>query len=319
MYVQWEEPAEVTRPHPIVLVHGGGGQGTDYLGTPDGRPGWATDLVELGFAVYTVDRPGHGRAPLHPDALGAMGPSPTREFVEWLFTPPFEGEGSHPTAHLHTQWPGTREPDDPVVDQFWAGTGPMLADFAVAHALEGARLAELLDRIGPAILVTHSAGGPGGWVAADARPDRVVAMVAIETMGPPFAHNPALGFTLTWGLAAAPLTFDPPAATPSELELVTRELGDGRPPMTLQAEPARRLPSLASFPIAVVSAEASVFVHIDDHTVEFLRQAGCDVERVRLAEHGVHGNGHGMMLERNSTEALGVIVDWLDRRVPAPR
>ena len=205
-------------------------------------------------------RPGHGRAPLHPDVLGPMGPPPTREFIEWLFTPPFDGEGSHPTAHLHTQWPGTREPDDPVLDQFWAGTGPMPADFGVAHALEGARLAELLDRVGPAVVVTHSAGGPCGWVAADRRPDRVAALVAIETMGPPFVRNPAMGLSLDWGLAAAPLAYDPPAAAPSELELVTRELGDGRPPMTLQAEPPRSLPNLAGFPIAVVTAEASMFV-----------------------------------------------------------
>ena len=42
MYVQWEAPVEVRHPYPLVLIHGGGGQGTDYLGTPDGRPGWAT-------------------------------------------------------------------------------------------------------------------------------------------------------------------------------------------------------------------------------------------------------------------------------------
>ena len=73
MFVQWEAPATVTKPYPIVLVHGGGGQGTDWLGTPDGRPGWATFLLQEGYAVYVVDRPGHGRAPFHPDVLGPMG------------------------------------------------------------------------------------------------------------------------------------------------------------------------------------------------------------------------------------------------------
>ena len=48
MFVYWEAPVEVTQPYPIVLVHGGGGQGLDYLGTPDGRPGWSTLLVEQG-------------------------------------------------------------------------------------------------------------------------------------------------------------------------------------------------------------------------------------------------------------------------------
>ena len=33
-------------------------QGTDWLGTPDGRPGWFQYLVAEGFKVYVVDRPG---------------------------------------------------------------------------------------------------------------------------------------------------------------------------------------------------------------------------------------------------------------------
>ena len=63
----------MTQPYPIVLIHGGGGQGTDWLGTPDGRPGWATFLVQEGYAVYVVDRPGHGRSPYHPDVLCPPG------------------------------------------------------------------------------------------------------------------------------------------------------------------------------------------------------------------------------------------------------
>jgi len=314
MYVEWEEPVEVTKPYPIVLIHGGGGQGTDYLGTPDGRPGWTTFLVQEGYAVYTVDRPGHGRAAYHPDLLGQMGPPFTFEFAHWLFMPPPAGPASHPTSHLHTQWPGSG-PDDEVAEQLLAGTGPMIADFAAAHALDQARMVELLDRIGPAIVVSHSAGGPAGWLAADARPDLVQALVAIEVIGPPFLENAQLGVSLDYGLTSAPLTYDPPLADASELRREVHELGDGRPPMVLQAEPARRLPNLARMPIAVVAAEASPFVHFDEHIVRFLEQAGCDVERVRLADHGVHGNGHGMMMEKNNREALQVILDWLDKRL----
>jgi hypothetical protein len=61
-----------------------------------------------------------------------------------------------------------------------------------------------------------------------------------------------------------------------------------------------------------VCAEASPFAAFDEQTVAFLRDAGCDVERIRLAERGVRGNGHGMMLERNNREALEVILAWLD-------
>ena len=137
-------------------------------------------------------------------------------------------------------------------------------------------------------------------------------MVAIETVGPPFVRRPDAGLDLAWGLAAAPLRYDPPAADPSGLSLVTTEPAELAPvALTLQREPARSLPNLARFPIAVVTAEASMFAMFDRHLVAFLRQAGCDAELVRLADHGVHGNGHGMMLERNHEQALAVITRWV--------
>ncbi len=45
MFVAWEAPVQVTQPYPVVLVHGGALQGTEWLDTPDGRPGWAQRLV----------------------------------------------------------------------------------------------------------------------------------------------------------------------------------------------------------------------------------------------------------------------------------
>ena len=46
MFVQYQIPEHIRHPYPIVMVHGGGGQGTDFLGTPDGRPGWATYFLK---------------------------------------------------------------------------------------------------------------------------------------------------------------------------------------------------------------------------------------------------------------------------------
>src|SRR4029434_8932837 len=101
MFVQYQIPERIRHPYPIVCVHGGGGQGTDYLGTPDGRPGWATYLVQEGYAVYVVDRPGHGRAPFHPDVLGPVGSLFPYELVSSLFTNSADGSVAHPRTHLH--------------------------------------------------------------------------------------------------------------------------------------------------------------------------------------------------------------------------
>jgi pimeloyl-ACP methyl ester carboxylesterase len=184
------------------------------------------------------------------------------------------------------------------------------------HRVEAARLGELLDLVGPAIVVTHSAGGPGTFAGVDARPDKVAALFAIETLGPPFLDRPEMGVNLAWGLACSPITYDPPVGDPSELDTVTEERADLGPiPITLQREPARRLANLSQFPIAVVTAESSMFLGFDRHLVEFLAQGGCDVELVRLADHGVHGNGHMIMSERNNAETLAVLTGWAARKL----
>lgn len=50
--------------------------------------------------------------------------------------------------------------------------------------------------------------------------------------------------------------------------------------------------------------------------MDFLRAAGVSVDHVKLAEVGIHGNGHMMFMEKNG----GVIVDqvvneWLQSQV----
>jgi pimeloyl-ACP methyl ester carboxylesterase len=290
MYVEWESPAEVTRPYPLVLIHGGGGQGLDWMRTHDGRPGWAPLLVQRGYTVFVVDRPCHGRSSYHPDVVGPMGAPFPFQAGEGIFRPT-----------LHPQWPGGGEPvDDPALAAIVTSSGPLPADLALAQSLDQSRGAELLDRIGPAVLVTHSMGGPAGWLIADARPDLVKALVSIEAVGPPFSQMPPLGLDLKWGLTQASLTYDPPASSPEEL--------GGK---------ARRLPNLAGFPIAYVSAPESPLGAYHDAMVDFLREAGCDADSLLLAEQGVEGNGHAMMLERNNAEALEPIARWIEAKVEA--
>jgi hypothetical protein len=41
------------------------------------------------------------------------------------------------------------------------------------------------------------------------------------------------------------------------------------------------------------------------------------VDFVKLADIGLHGNGHMMMMEKNSDAIAQLIVEWLDKHVPA--
>jgi hypothetical protein len=175
----------------------------------------------------------------------------------------------------------------------------MLVDMREAHRLEQDRLAQLLDMIGPAVLLSHSAGGPAGWLAAEARPDKIAALVQIEVLGPPFLNNPDMGVSLEYGPTDLPLEYDPPVSDPAELQ-------DGM---------QRRLVNLSKFPILMMTSESSVFTQIDPHTYEYVKSCGCDIDYITLPEAGVRGNGHGMMLEKNNREALQPILDWLEKRL----
>ncbi len=314
MYVRYQIPHELAHPFPIVMVHGGGGQGLDYLGTPDGRPGWATFFLRQGYAVYVVDRPGLGRSPLSSrECSGRMTPLPTYELTRRLFTEPAATPDAFPQARLHNQWPGKSTMDaDDVLDQLVAGFGPSIGDLTGAQERERRCGADLLDRIGPAILVTCSAGGPFGWLAADARPALVKAIIAIEPVGPPFSASP-MG-KLSWGLTAAPLSFDPPAASADELKTELRPAPRiGLKDCLVQAEPARRLVNFKGIPILVVTAEASFMAQDGHGVVDFLVQAGAQAEQVRLEDEGIRGNGHMMMLETNSDEIAALLQRWLSQ------
>src|SRR5580692_1394348 len=312
MYVEYAIPAQLRHPYPIVMVHGGGGQGTDWMGTPDGRPGWATYFVQEGYAVYVVDRPGHGRSPFNPDI---DGPFPrgaqAYEQVEHQFTAPEKAEKPYAEcAKLHTQWPGTGTIGDPTVDQIVAGQGgSFIADLEATHDVWRHNMSALLDKIGPAIIMSHSMGGPNGWIAGDARPNLVKGIIGVESAGGPFGN-------LKWGLTANEVRYDPPLQDASELRTKTITSNNpGEEPCLIQEEPACQLVNLRFIPIAIVTSEASYHVAYDWGSVAFLRQAGCTVEHIRLAEHGIHGNAHFMMMEKNNREVLQPIFDWLAKAV----
>jgi hypothetical protein len=71
-----------------------------------------------------ADRPGHGRAPLHPDALRLMIPPPPYEMISAMFSRPSPQTAHWPQARLHTRWLASGKPGDPTLDQFTAALPP---------------------------------------------------------------------------------------------------------------------------------------------------------------------------------------------------
>ena len=66
----------------------------------------------------------------------------------------------------------------------------------------------------------------------------------------------------------------------------------------------------------IVTGEASFRATYDHCTARFLAQAGVPVTHMRLEGEGIRGNGHVMMLERNSSEIAAAIHRWLTKTLP---
>jgi pimeloyl-ACP methyl ester carboxylesterase len=326
MYVEYLIPERLAHPYPIVMIHGGSQTGTNFTGTPDGREGWAQYFVRRGHAVYVADQVARGRSAHYSQSQGPVAEANLTR-TEQRFTAPGK-YNLWPQAKTHTQWPGSGQAGDPVFDEFYASQFPSLSSFQKQQELNRDAGIALLDRIGPAVLLTHSQAGTFHWPIADARPDLVKAIVAVEPNGPPvyetdFKGAPEwfadVGKRKSSGLGEVPLTYDPPLKDGEELAFVRQDKPDAPDLVRCwqQAEPARKLPRLAGIPILIVISEASYHAAYDHCTANYLTQAGVRNTMLRLGEVGIRGNGHMMMLEKNSDDVAAAMRNWLLEAVPA--
>ena len=148
----------------------------------------------------------------------------------------------------------------------------------------------------------------------------------MEPSGPPVRDNVTKGppgwfedgpLTKPYGLTAPPLAYDPPLSSPDDLTFVQQDQpdSDGLVRCWGQAEPARQLANLRDAPVLVVQGEASYHAPYDHCTVAYLRQAGVDVDFIRLADLGITGNGHMLMIEKNNRQIAEVVERWVRGRL----
>ena len=233
MYVEYFIPKTLTHPYPIVMIHGGSQTGTNFTGTPDGREGWAQYFVRRGHAVYVVDQVARGRSAHFSQSQGKVADGNLGR-TEQRFVAP-ERFNLWPQAKLHTQWPGTGKPGDPSFDAFYATQFPSLVSFQKQQEINRDAAIALFDKIGPAVLMIHSQSGTFIWPIADARPNLVKAVIAVEPNGPPvyeteFKGAPEwfadMGNKKRWGLGEVPITYDPPLKDGEELAVVRQDKPD---------------------------------------------------------------------------------------------
>ena len=298
MYVQYQIPVS-PRMYPLVLVHGGGGTGRVWKSTPDGREGYQTIFLRRGYAVYIVDFPRRGRAG-QPTFNGPFGnldgtqivPNQTGKtgvqfgWTRWRIGP------KYPDVFPVQQFPTDRA----SVDQFFQSLVPTVSDDATVIT---DALVALLDKVGPAILVTHSQSGLFGWLTAMRRPNLVKAVVSYEpgfvfpdgAVPPPI---PLFKGTMAAGANVPPADFANLITLP--LQVV---YGDNIPtsPIPDLVADGRRAQVVASRLFA-----------------KAVNDRRGDTEILHLPDAGLRGNSHFMFSDLNNVAVADQLALFLGRK-----
>ncbi|MGX1789277.1 alpha/beta fold hydrolase [Bosea sp. NPDC055332] len=227
----------------------------------------------------------------------------------------------------------------------WPGHGrsPMRPDFAALSSVEIATsLQRLLEEIGPAVLLVHSASGPMAWWIAEQSPQAVAAIVGVAPGGPAnllpvlpddaeavakLKDDESLGCPVRVE-EDRPL-FIPPefmraywanserfpkeafeayrrSIVPESARLMNERFNIGGKGLRI-ADPA----NFSKLPILIVTGDSDPRHPraVDEATAQYL-----GAQFVWLPERGVIGNGHMPMCEDNSDEIAALIVAWLEAK-----
>jgi pimeloyl-ACP methyl ester carboxylesterase len=283
MYVQYQIPVN-PRKYPLVLVHGGGGTGRVWETTPDGREGYQTLFLRRGFAVYIVDFPRRGRAGF-PSFNGRFGEvdgtvvvanKTNRAGVQYAWSRWRLGP-KYPEVFPVQQFPMKG------LDQFMQHLVPTVSD---NPEIISRALIALLDKIGPAILVTHSQSGLFGWLAGSRSPN-VKGIISYE---------PGFVFPQDEMPAPIPLYRGTQVAgtpvTPSEFVNLVK--------IPIQVVYGDNIPKL---PIPDLVADGRRAQQVTSQLfVQTLNSKGGNASVLLLPDVGLYGNSHFMFSDLNNVE-----------------
>ena len=286
-YVFYQRPVNA-RKYPLVFTHGVGQFSKTWETTPDGREGFQNIFLHRGFATYLVDQPRRGNA--------------GRSTEEATIAPTFDEEtwfnrfrvGIWPNYFDNVQF--ARNPE--TLNQYFRQMTPNIGsvDFEVyANAY-----AALIDQIGPSILVTHSQGGPVGWLTL-LKSNQVKAIVAYEPGGGiPF----------------------PEGEVPEEGQILT--LSKKREGIEVSQEVFMRytqVPIIVYYGDNLPETDERPEIYEWTRRLRLMRQwaeklnaLGGDVTVVHLPEAGLHGNTHFPMSDLNNIEVADLLSHWLQSR-----
>lgn len=182
MYVQFVKLANPKAKYPLVMIHGGGLTGTCWETTPDGRPGWQMAFLNAGHDVYVTDAVERGRASWarYPEIYTSAPVFRTGQEAWPLFR--FgDSDGYNTNPALRTAYAGQLFPLESF-ETFMKGSVPR---WFTNNAVTLKAYEDMVQQIGPVVLLAHSQGAYFAIEAAMKHPDKVKGLILIEPSGGP--------------------------------------------------------------------------------------------------------------------------------------
>ena len=280
-YVQYQIPVN-PRKNALVMWHGGGQMGKTWEQTIDGREGFQGIFLRRDFPVYILDQPRRGRA--GNTTVGTnLVPTPSNEtlFMAWRL-------GVWPNLYPNSQFP----PGPEALDQFWRMMTPDTGPGSNSVVVPGVVAA--INRVGPTVLLTHSASGLPGWLAGAATAN-IKGIYAYEPTGYVFPQGevpPPMG-----GIAGTPV----PLADFLKLTKIpiVIEYSDGIP------DTPSPYPRVENWRNRMAMGKLMR---------DALNSRGGDAQIQHLPELGLHGNTHFSFADLNNVEVADLLSDWLRKK-----
>lgn len=286
-YVFYQKPLDA-RKYPLVFAHGVGQFSKTWETTPDGREGFQNIFLRRRFSTYLINQPRRGNA-----GRGTETVTITPAFDEETWFNRFR-VGIWPNYFKGVQFCRSKE----TLNQYFRQMTPTIGtiDFEVysdAYAV-------LFDKIGPAIFVTHSQGGPVGWRTLQ-KTKNIKAIVSYEPGGGvpfPSGQMPEEGKVPTHSLKTEGM--EVPMSDFIEYTKVPIIIyyGDNLPETDEQPE----------------LYEWTRRLHLMRKWAKMLNELGGDVTVIHLPEIGLHGNTHFPMSDLNNVEVADHLSKWLHEK-----
>ena len=286
-YVFYQKPVDARR-YPLVFAHGVGQFSKTWETTPDGREGFQNIFLRRGFGVYLVDQPRRGNAGRSTETV-TLSPA----FDEELWFNRFR-VGIWPNYFEGVQF--SRDPE--ALNQYFRQMTPTIG--SVDFEVYSDAYAALFERIGPAIFVTHSQGGPVGWQTL-LKTRNIRAIVSYEPGGGipfPVGQVPEEGRVLTLSKKTEGIEVPMDVFLEYTKIPIVVYYGDNLPETDERPE----------------IYEWTRRLHLMRRWAEMLNERGGDVTVIHFPEVGLHGNTHFPMSDLNNKEVAELMFQWLEER-----